>query len=75
MKSYDLPSHPTSKRYTVEAFDFETAKQSYTDDVTTKTAEKEAKANAKAEKIAKDKAIREAKKKANVEANATEKAE
>ena len=32
-------------------------------------------ANAKAEKIAKDKAIREAKKKANVEANATEKAE
>ena len=33
------------------------------------------KANAKAEKIAKDKAIREAKKKANVETNATEKAE
>ena len=64
-----------TKRYTVEAFDFETAKQSYTDDVAAKAAEKEAKANTKAEKIAKDKAIREAKKKANAEANATEKAE
>ena len=64
-----------TKRYTVEAFDFETVKQSYIDDVAAKTAEKEAKANTKAEKIAKDKAIREAKKKANVEANATEKAE
>ena len=64
-----------TKRYTVEAFDFETVKQSYIDDVTAKTAEKEAKANTKAEKIAKDKAIREAKKKANAEANATEKAE
>lgn len=64
-----------TKRYTVEAFDFETVKQSYIDDVAAKTAEKEAKANTKAEKIAKDKAIREAKKKANDEANATEKAE
>ena len=64
-----------TKRYTVEAFDFETAKQSYIDDVTEKTAEKEAKANAKAEKIAKDKAIREAKKNASAEASATEKAE
>ena len=64
-----------TKRYTVEAFDFETVKQSYIDDVAAKAAEKEAKANTKAEKIAKDKAIREAKKKANVEANATEKAE
>lgn len=64
-----------TKRYTVEAFDFETVKQSYIDDVAAKTAEKEAKANIKAEKIAKDKAIREAKKKANDEANATEKAE
>lgn len=64
-----------TKRYTVEAFDFETVKQSYIDDVTAKTAEKEAKANTKAEKIAKDKAIREAKKKANAEASATEKAE
>ena len=64
-----------TKRYTVEAFDFETVKQSYIDDVAAKTVEKEAKANTKAEKIAKDKAIREAKKKANAEANATEKAE
>ena len=64
-----------TKRYTVEAFDFETVKQSYIDDVAAKTAEKEAKANTKAEKIAKDKAIREAKKKANAEANATEKTE
>ena len=64
-----------TKRYTVEAFDFETVKQSYIDDVAAKTAEKEAKANTKAEKIAKDKAIREAKKKANAEATATEKAE
>ena len=64
-----------TKRYTVEAFDFETVKQSYIDDVAAKTAEKEAKANTKAEKIAKDKAIREAKKKANAEASATEKAE
>ena len=64
-----------TKRYTVEAFDFETAKQSYIDDVAAKTAEKEATANIKAEKIAKDKAIREAKKKANAEAGATEKAE
>ena len=64
-----------TKRYTVEAFDFETVKQSYIDDVAAKSAEKEAKANTKAEKIAKDKAIREAKKKANAEAGATEKAE
>ena len=64
-----------TKRYTVEAFDFETVKQSYIDDVAAKTAEKEAKANTKAEKIAKDKATREAKKKANAEATATEKAE
>lgn len=64
-----------TKRYTVEAFDFETVKQAYIDDVTAKAAEKEAKANTKAEKIAKDKAIREAKKKANAEASATEKAE
>ena len=64
-----------TKRYTVEAFDFETVKQSYIDDVAAKTAEKEAKAKTKAEKIAKDKAIREAKKKANAEASATEKAE
>ena len=44
-----------TKRYTVEAFDFETAKQAYVDDVTAKTQEKEAKAKAKAEKIERDK--------------------
>ena len=64
-----------TKRYTVEAFDFETAKACYENDVATKAAEKEAKDKVKVDKIAKDKAIREAKKKANAEANATEKAE
>src|SRR5574344_1145965 len=64
-----------TKRYTVEAFDFETAKACYENDAATKADRKEAKANTKAEKIAKDKAIREAKKKANAEATATEKAE
>jgi hypothetical protein len=63
-----------TKRYTVEAFDFETAKQNYVNDVTAKEQEKIAKAKAKEEKIAKDKTMREAKKKANAEAN-TEKAE
>lgn len=51
-----------TKRYTVEAFDFETAKQAYIDDVTAKTQEKEAKAKAKAEKIERDKKAREEKK-------------
>ena len=51
-----------TKRYTVEAFDFETAKQAYIDDVTAKTKEKEAKAKAKAEKIERDKKAREEKK-------------
>ena len=51
-----------TKRYTVEAFDFETAKQAYVDDVTAKTQEKEAKAKAKAEKIKRDKKAREEKK-------------
>ena len=50
-----------TKRYTVEAFDFETAKQAYVDDVTAKTQEKEAKAKAKAEKIERDKKAREEK--------------
>ena len=39
-----------TKRYTVEAFDFETAKQAYVDDVTAKAQEKEAKAKTRAEK-------------------------
>lgn len=61
-----------TKRYTVEAFDFETAKQAYVDDVTAKTQEKEAKAKAKAEKIERDKKAREEKKLANVKAKETE---
>ena len=54
-----------TKRYTVEAFDFETAKTCYENDVATKAAEKEAKDKVKADKIAKDKATREAKHVAN----------
>ena len=50
-----------TKRYTVEAFDFETAKQAYVDDVTAKAQEKEAKVKAKAEKIERDKKAREEK--------------
>ena len=48
-------------RYTVEAFDFETARQAYVDDVNAKTQEKEAKAKVKAEKIERDKKAREEK--------------
>ena len=51
-----------TKRYTVEAFDFETAKQAYIDDLTAKTQEKEAKAKAKADQIERDKKAREEKK-------------
>ena len=51
-----------TKRYTVEAFDFETAKQAYIDDVTAKAQEKEAKTKAKVEKIERDKKAREEKK-------------
>ena len=51
-----------TKRYTVEAFDFETAKQAYIDDLTAKTQEKEVKAKAKTEKIERDKKAREEKK-------------
>ena len=61
-----------TKRYTVEAFDFETAKQAYRDDVTAKTQEKEAKARTKAEKIERDKKVREEKKLANAKAKETE---
>ena len=50
-----------TKRYTVEAFDFETAKQAYVDDVTAKAQEKEAKTKVKAEKIERDKKAREEK--------------
>ena len=51
-----------TKRYTVEAFDFDNARQVYVDDVTAKTQEKEAKAKAKTEKIERDKKAREEKK-------------
>ena len=61
-----------TKRYTVEAFDFETAKQAYVDDVTAKTQEKEANAKAKAEKIERDKKAREEKKLANIKEKETE---
>ena len=61
-----------TKRYTVEAFDFETAKQAYVDDVTAKAQEKEAKAKARAEKIERDKKAREEKKLANAKAKETE---
>lgn len=64
-----------TKRYTVEAFDFDSARQAYIDDVTTKAEEKKAKAEAKAKKIAKDKAEREAKKIANAKAKEGENAE
>ena len=50
-----------TKRYTVEAFDFDSARQAYIDDTTAKAEEKKAKAEAKTKKIAKDKAEREAK--------------
>ena len=48
-----------TKRYTVEAFDFDSARQTYIDDTTAKAEEKKAKAEAKAKKIAEDKAKRE----------------
>ena len=54
-----------TKRYTVEAFDFDSARQAYIDDTTAKAEEKGAKAEAKAKKTAKDKAEREAKRLAN----------
>ena len=61
-----------TKRYTVEAFDFDSARQAYVDDVTAKIQEKEAKAKARAEKIERDKKAREEKKLANAKAKETE---
>ena len=61
-----------TKRYTVEAFDFETAKRSYTDDVAAKAAEKEDKAVRDAKRIAIAKAAREAKRIANAKAKESE---
>lgn len=64
-----------TKRYTVEAFDFDSARQAYIDDTTAKEEEKKAKAEAKAKKTAKDKAEREAKRLANAKAKEGESAE
>ena len=64
-----------TKRYTVEAFDFDSARQAYIDDTTAKAEEKKAKAEAKAKKIANDKAEREAKRLANAKAKEGESAE
>ena len=64
-----------TKRYTVEAFDFDSARQAYIDDTTAKAEEKKAKAEAKAKKTAKDKAEREAKRLADAKAKEGESAE
>ena len=64
-----------TKRYTVEAFDFDSARQAYINDTTAKAEEKKAKAEAKAKKTAKDKAEREAKRLANAKAKEGESAE
>ena len=61
-----------TKRYTVEAFDFDSARQAYVDDVTAKAQEKEAKTKARAEKTERDKKAREEKKLANAKAKETE---
>ena len=64
-----------TKRYTVEAFDFDSVRQAYIDDITAKAEEKEAKEEAKAKKTAKDKAEREAKRLANAKEKEGESAE
>lgn len=64
-----------TKRYTVEAFDFDSVRQAYIDDTTAKAEEKEAKAEAKAKKTAKDKTEREAKCLANAKEKEGESAE
>ena len=66
-----------TKRYTVEAFDFDSVRQAYIDDTMAKEEEKEAKAKAeaKAKKTAKDKAEREAKRLTNAEEKEGESAE
>ena len=64
-----------TKRYTVEAFDFDSVRQAYIDDTTAKEEEKEAKAGAKAKKTAKEKAEREAKRLANAKEKEGENAE
>ena len=58
MKSY---KEKKTKRYTVDAFDFESARQNYSDWVTTKEEEKKKAEKKKADKIARDKKAREEK--------------
>ena len=64
-----------TKRYTVEAFDFDSVRQAYIDDTTAKAEGKEAEAKAKAEKIERDKKAREEKKLANTKEKEGESAE
>ena len=64
-----------TKRYTVEAFDFDSVRQAYIDDTTAKADLEEAKAKAKAEKIERDKKAREEKKLANTKEKEGESAE
>lgn len=64
-----------TKRYTVEAFDFDSVRQAYIDDTTAKAEEKEAKAEAKAKKTAKDREEREAKRLTNAKEKEGENAE
>ena len=64
-----------TKRYTVEAFDFDSVRQAYIDDTMAKAEGKEAKAKAKAEKIERDKKAREEKKLANTKEKEGEGAE
>ena len=64
-----------TKRYTVEAFDFDSARQAYIDDTTAKVEEKEAKAKARTEKIERDKKAREEKRLANAKEKEGESAE
>ena len=64
-----------TKRYTVEAFDFDSVRQAYIDDTMAKTQEKEVKAKAKAEKTERDKKAREEKKLANTKEKEGEGAE
>ena len=61
-----------TKRYTVEAFDFDSARQAYVDDVNAKAQGKEAKTKAKVEKIDRDKKAREEKRLANTKEKETE---
>ena len=64
-----------TKRYTVEAFDFDSVRQAYIDHTKATAEAKETKSEAKAKKAAKDKAEREAKRLANAKEKEGESAE